>query len=152
MRFVPGDPAVVVLGCKATPEGVRAMPEAFRLDEPLPAQYVRWLAGLVRGGFGLDFRQNEPIGLMILDRLPVTVELTVLASAGAALIGIPLGLLGGARRRGLADRATLAIGLVGVSIPDFWRSEEHTSELQSRLHLVCRLLLEKKNIYIRNIT
>jgi len=46
--------------------------------------------------------------------------LTVLATAGAALIGIPLGLLGGARRRGLADRATLAIGLVGVSIPDFW--------------------------------
>src|SRR5207247_1679888 len=83
---------------------------------PLPSQFARWLAGLVRGDFGLDFRQNEPIGRMILDRLPVTVELTVLASAGAALIGIPLGLLGGARRRGLADRATLAIGLVGVSI------------------------------------
>src|SRR5207249_10428777 len=119
MRFVPGDPAVVVLGYKATPEGVRALREAFHLDEPLPAQYARWLAGLVRGDFGLDFRQNEPIGRMILDRLPVTVELTVLASAGAALIGIPLGLLGGARRRGLADRATLAIGLVCVSIPDF---------------------------------
>src|SRR5437870_863701 len=77
-------------------------------------------AVVVRGDFGVDFRQNEPIGRMILDRLPVTLELTLVATAGAALIGIPLGLLGGARRRGFADRATLAIGLVGVSIPDFW--------------------------------
>src|SRR5438067_1512786 len=83
MRLVPGDPAVVVLGYKATPEGVRALREAFHLDEPLPAQYVRWLAGLVRGDFGVDFRQSEPIGRMILGRLPVTLELTLVATAGA---------------------------------------------------------------------
>jgi peptide/nickel transport system permease protein len=120
MRFVPGDPAVVVLGYKATPEGVRALREAFHLDEPLLRQYLRWLAGAAHGDFGLDFRQNEPIGRMILDRLPVTIELTLLATACAALIGVPLGLLGGGRRGGIADRAALAIGLVGVSIPDFW--------------------------------
>src|SRR5881392_389557 len=120
MRFVPGDPAVVVLGYKATPEGVRALREAFHLDEPLSEQYLRWLAGLVRGDFGVDFRQNEPIGRMILDRLPVTLELTILASVTAAVIGVPLGLLGGGRRGGAADRAALAIGLVGISIPDFW--------------------------------
>src|SRR5439155_21622069 len=68
----------------------------------------------------LGFRQNEPIGRMILHGLPVTLELTLLAAAGTALIGIPLGLLGGAQRRGFADRATFAIGLVGVSIPGFW--------------------------------
>jgi peptide/nickel transport system permease protein len=117
---VPGDPAVVVLGFKATPDGVRALRAAFHLDEPLPVQYVRWLGGVVRGDFGLDFRQNEPIGRMILDRLPVTLELTLLASLCAALIGVPLGLLGGGRRGGAADRAALAVGLVGVSIPDFW--------------------------------
>ena len=120
MRLVPGDPAVVVLGFKATPDGVRALRAAFHLDEPLPVQYVRWLGGVVRGDFGLDFRQNEPIGRMILDRLPVTLELTLLASLCAALIGVPLGLLGGGRRGGAADRAALAVGLVGVSIPDFW--------------------------------
>jgi peptide/nickel transport system permease protein len=120
MRLVPGDPAVVVLGYKATPESVRALREAFHLDEPLPAQYLRWLGGVTRGDFGVDFRQNEPIGRMILDRLPVTIELTALATACAALIGVPLGLLGGGRRGGAADRAALAIGLVGVSIPDFW--------------------------------
>jgi peptide/nickel transport system permease protein len=120
MRLVPGDPAVIVLGYKATPEGVRALRETFHLDDPLPEQYLRWLWGAARGDFGIDFRQNEPIGRMILDRLPVTFELTLLAALGAVVIGIPLGLLGGARRGGAADRATLAMGLVGISVPDFW--------------------------------
>jgi peptide/nickel transport system permease protein len=120
MRLVPGDPAVAVLGYKATPEGIKALREAFHLDDPLPQQYVRWLAGVARGDFGLDFRQNEPIGRMILDRLPVTLELTLLASVCAAVIGVPLGLLGGGRRGSVADRAALAVGLVGISIPDFW--------------------------------
>src|SRR5215510_10489070 len=111
MRVVPGDPATVVLGFKATPEGIRALREAFHLDEPVAQQYLRWLAGVTRGDFGLDFRQNEPIGRMILDRLPVTLELTLLATMGAALLGIPLGVLGGARRGGVADRTALAVGL-----------------------------------------
>src|SRR5256712_14046993 len=70
MRLVPGDPAVVILGYKATPDGVRALREAWHLDEPWPAQYLRRLAGLVRGGFGLDFRQNGPIGRRVPDRPP----------------------------------------------------------------------------------
>jgi peptide/nickel transport system permease protein len=120
MRLVPGDPAVVVLGYKATPEGVKALREAFHLDEPVVQQYLRWVGAAARGDFGLDFRQNEPIGQMILDRLPVTLELTLVATLCAAVLGIPLGLLGGGRRGGVADRAALAVGLVGVSIPDFW--------------------------------
>jgi peptide/nickel transport system permease protein len=120
MRVVPGDPAVTVLGYKATPDSVRALREAFHLDEPLPAQYLRWFGGVLRGDFGLDFRQNEPIGEMILARLPVTVELTLLATLCAVLLGVPLGLLGGARRGGAADRASLTLGLLGISIPDFW--------------------------------
>src|SRR6266850_1229816 len=86
MRVIPGDPAVVVLGYKATPESIRAMRETFHLDESLPTQYARWLAGILRGDFGIDFRQNEPIGRMIVERLPVTIELTLLAALAAALI------------------------------------------------------------------
>src|SRR5262245_20790950 len=120
MRMVPGDPAVVVLGYKATPESVQAFRQSFHLDERLPHQYLRWLTGVARGDFSLDYRQNEPIGQMILDRLPVTIELTLVAAVCATLIGVPLGLLGGGRQGGAADRAALAIGLVGISIPDFW--------------------------------
>jgi peptide/nickel transport system permease protein len=120
MRLVPGDPAVVVLGFKATPEGVRALRQAFHLDEPVWTQYLRWVGGAVRGDLGHDFRQNEPIGGMIRARLPVTMELTALAALGAVLIGVPLGLLAGGRRGGGADRGSMALGLVGISIPDFW--------------------------------
>ena len=120
MRLVPGDPAVTVLGYKATPEGVAALRKAFHLDEPVAEQYLRWLGAAVRGDLGHDFRQNEPIGQMVLDRLPVTLELTALAALCTALIGVPLGLLAGGRRGGGADRAAMAVGLIGVSIPDFW--------------------------------
>ena len=120
MRLVPGDPATVVLGYKATPESVKALRQAFHLDESIPRQYVRWLGGALVGDFGHDFRQNEPIGQMIRARLPVTLELTALAAAVAAMIGVPLGLVAGARRGGAADRTSLAVGLVGVSVPDFW--------------------------------
>jgi peptide/nickel transport system permease protein len=120
MRLVPGDPAVAVLGYKATPDGIRALREAFHLDEPVVQQYVRWLGAAARGDLGHDFRQNEPIGRMILDRLPVTLELTLLAALCTTLIGVPLGLLAGGRRGGAADRAALAVGLLGVSVPDFW--------------------------------
>src|SRR5207245_2219571 len=60
------------------------------------------------------------MGGMIVDRLPVTIELTLLAALAAALIGVPLGLLAGSRRGGAADRASLALGLLGISLPDFW--------------------------------
>src|SRR5215510_2094754 len=78
MRVIPGDPAVVVLGYKATPESIRAMRQTFHLDEPLPTQYGRWLGGVVRGDFGIDFRQNEPIGRMLLPRMPIPFPLTAL--------------------------------------------------------------------------
>ena len=120
MRLVPGDPAVTVLGYKATPESVRALREAFHLDEPLPVQYLRWLGGVLHGDLGLDFRQNEPIAEMILARLPVTFEVTVLATIWAVLVGVPLGLLGGGRRGSTVDRASLTAGLLGISVPDFW--------------------------------
>src|SRR5207237_77395 len=113
MRLVPGDPAVVVLGYKATPEGVRALREAFHLDEPVAQQYLRWLAGVLRGDFGLDFRQNEPIGRMILERLPVTLELTLLATLctalrrAAVLDVVQRGFVQFARAKGLAERAIL---------------------------------------------
>jgi peptide/nickel transport system permease protein len=110
---------VVVLGYKATPRasGRCARPSTRRVA----ADAVRALArGILRGDFGIDFRQNEPIGRMIVERLPVTIELTLLAALAAALIGVPLGLLAGARRGGAADRASLARGLLGISLPDFW--------------------------------
>src|SRR2546427_380981 len=107
MRVIPGDPAVVVLGYKATPESIHAMRESFHLDEPLPQQYVRWLGGVLHGDFGIDFRQNEPIGRMIVDRLPVTLELTALAALAAVLDVVHRPFVQFARAKGLGERAIL---------------------------------------------
>src|SRR5205809_454835 len=118
MRFVPGDPAVVVLGYKATPEGVRALREAFHLDEPLPAQYARWLAGLVRGDFWLDIRPEEPIGESLLENLQhLVLPALTLALSRAAVLGrlsraavldvAQRGFVQCARAKGLAEHAVL---------------------------------------------
>src|SRR6266852_9979615 len=78
MRVIPGDPAVVVLGYKATPESIRAMRESFHLDEPLPSQYARWLGGMLRGELRQHDRHNQPIGGQTLDRLVLTHDGTAL--------------------------------------------------------------------------
>lgn len=119
VRLVPGDPAQAILGMYATPESVAAMREELHLDEPVVVQYLRWLGGVVRGDLGTDFQTGESISARIIDRLPVTLELTLLSMLFSALIAIPLGMLA-ARRGGTADVGASAVGFLGISIPDFW--------------------------------
>ena len=84
-------------------------------------QYVNWLGGVLQGDFGLDYRSNEPIiGSMLLDRLPVTLELTGLALLLSIVFAIPLGVIAAVRRGRVADKATQSVSLVGISIPEFW--------------------------------
>lgn len=119
IRLVPGDPVMVILGLRATPESIAALRGQLRLDDPLVEQYLRWLSDLLRGDLGVDFRTHEPIREMLLTRLPVTLELAVMAMLMSALIGIPLGILA-ATRRGIADGGATGLGFIGISIPDFW--------------------------------
>ena len=93
MRLVPGDPAAIVLGYKATPETIRALRQTFHLDAPLPEQYLRWLGDLVRLDLGVSLRSSVPVREIILQRLPVTAELAVLAVVVAMLMGVPLGIV-----------------------------------------------------------
>jgi peptide/nickel transport system permease protein len=91
----------------------------LRLNDPLLVQYGHWLGGVLRGDLGVDYRTHEPIREQLLSRLPVTLEMALLAMAMSALLAIPLGLIA-ATRRGVAEHGTQALGLIGVSIPDFW--------------------------------
>jgi len=120
IRLVPGDPALVILGLRATPESVAALRQELRLDDPIAVQYLSWLGNVLRGDLGVDYRTHEPIAEMIVTRLPVTLEMALLAMLMAMAMGIPLGVLAAVRRRGLADQGSTALGLVGISIPDFW--------------------------------
>jgi peptide/nickel transport system permease protein len=117
---VPGDPVLAVLGLNATPQLVAKLREDLGLDDPIYVQYFNWLAGVLHGDFGLDYRSDEPIGGMLLERLPVTLELTAMALAMAVAAAIPLGVIAAVRRGRLPDKAMQGLSLAGISVPDFW--------------------------------
>ncbi len=119
IRLIPGDPALVILGLRSSPENIQVLRQDLRLDDPLWVQYGHWLGGVLRGDLGLDYRTHEPIREQLLSRLPVTLEMAFLAMAMSALLAIPLGLLA-ATRRGAPEHGTMLLGLIGISIPDFW--------------------------------
>ena len=120
IRLVPGDPVLAVLGLNATPELVARLREDLGLNDPIYVQYVNWLTDLLHGDFGLDYRSNESIGRLLLDRLPVTIELTAMALVLSIVFAIPIGVVAAVRRGRVADKASQGISLVGISIPDFW--------------------------------
>jgi peptide/nickel transport system permease protein len=120
IRLIPGDPVLVILGLRSTPENIQTLREQLRLNDPLIVQYVHWGGNLLRGDLGEDFRTHEPITTQLLTRLPVTLEMAFLAMLMSAAMAIPLGVMAAVRRRGLADQGTTLLGLLGISIPDFW--------------------------------
>jgi len=119
IRLVPGDPALVILGLRATPESLATLREQLNLNDPVYVQYGNWIWNALRGDLGVDYRTHEPITDMIVTRLPVTLEMAVLGLLFAALLGVPLGIIA-AVRRGPADVASTGLGLFGISIPEFW--------------------------------
>jgi len=119
IRLVPGDPAQTMLGFRATPESVATVRAQLHLDESLPAQYGDWIGGVVRGDLGRDYISGESVSGLIRERLPVTLELTVLAMLAGLLVGVPLGVLA-ARRSGPVARFASGFVVLGVAIPDFW--------------------------------
>jgi peptide/nickel transport system permease protein len=120
LHLVPGDPALAVLGIHATPELASQLRSDFGLDQPIYVQYLTWLGGVLQGDFGLDYRSNQEIASMILDRLPVTFELALLSLGIAILVAIPLGTLAAVWKGRAPDKAAQGISMVGISIPDFW--------------------------------
>jgi peptide/nickel transport system permease protein len=119
IRLVPGDPVTTMLGFRATPENVATIRAALGLDQPLLQQYLNWISGIFRGDFGTDYVSGASLTELLAQRLPVTLELTILAMVFAVLVGVPLGVLA-AIRPGKWRRATGAFVIGAVSIPDFW--------------------------------
>ncbi len=120
LRLVPGDPARAVLGLNATPDLVAQMHRTYHLDEPIHVQYLSWVAGIIHGNFGVDYRSDQPITQLLLQALPVTLELVFLALPLAIIIAVPLGALAAVRQGRPIDKVAQGLSLVGISIPDFW--------------------------------
>ena len=119
IRALPGDPAIAFGGENRDPAVLAAIRHHYGLDQPLPVQYVKWLALAVQGDLGRDQREL-PVAQTIVQRLPTTLELAGLSIFIGVLIGIPAGIIAAVRQRKTSDYVATSAALVGLSVPHFW--------------------------------
>jgi len=123
LRLVPGTVVEQMIGADAiaNPVMVEELRRFFGLDQPWYLQYSRWIGGLAHGDLGTSWRTGKPVVSLILERLPVTIELALLSVVFALLIGIPAGIVSAARRDQAVDNVTRVGALLGLSVPVFWQ-------------------------------
>ncbi len=119
-QLLPGDPAKILAGEEQDPSVVAYLRERMHLDEPLPLRYAYWIGGVLKGDLGESVRTQQPVLELVLQKLPVTVELALLAFAIALAIGIPAGIIAAVGRGTGWDAAANAFALWGISMPNFW--------------------------------
>lgn len=117
-RYV-GDPISQMTGVETSVEDQARLREELGLNDPFVAQFYRFTADMVQGDFGYSYRTRQPVGDMIADRIPATLELGIVALLISLIVGIPAGVYTALRPRGIATQAILMTTLVGVSIPTF---------------------------------
>ena len=115
-----GDPAALYLPEGATDAQISALRERLGLDQPLHVQFATFLTSMVRGDFGTSLWHRRPAVDLILERLPATIELTLIALAFAVAIAIPIGVLSAVWRNSAFDAVARIVALLGLSIPNFW--------------------------------
>jgi peptide/nickel transport system permease protein len=119
-KLLPGDPVLVMAGEERDPEVLAYLREQYRLNDPLIVQYFHWVGNVLQGDLGMSLRTRQPVATLIADKLPVTIQLAVMAMIIAFLIGIPAGILSAVRKGTLTDYVANVIALSGLSIPNFW--------------------------------
>ena len=119
-QLLPGDPAIVLAGEDRDPNVVAYLREKMHLDEPLPVRYLYWIKGVLHGDLGESLRMQKPVLELILEKLPVTIELAGFAIVIALVIGVPAGILSAVKRNTAWDYGANAVALWGLSTPNFW--------------------------------
>lgn len=122
MQLIPGDVVDAIIGTEANlSDDARAtMERVLGVDKPITAQYISWLTALLRGDLGVSLISGASVLDELLRGLPVTVELAILSSLIAVIGGLPLGVISAVHRRGWTDGITRLVGLLGLSMPNFW--------------------------------
>lgn len=120
IHLVPGDPAEMMLGERASKQALQELREQLGLDKPLHVQYGRFISRLLRGDLGRALRTNEKITTEIAERFPATVELALAAMVFAVTFGMLAGVISATRQYSLFDYSGMVLSLVGVSMPIFW--------------------------------
>ncbi|NOT05548.1 MAG: ABC transporter permease [Anaerolineales bacterium] len=119
-RLIPGDPCRAMLGEKATKVVCDEFNHRHGLDRPIPVQFGVYVNEIAHGDFGSSFRYSKPITELLMERLPITVELSFAALLVSIFIGIPLGVISAVRHNSWVDVVTMMWANVGVSMPVFW--------------------------------
>ncbi len=120
LRLIPGDPALVMLGERATQENINRVREQLGLNKPIHEQYLIFLGKALRGDLGRSVLRQEPVTQEIIRRFPATIELALGAMLIALVVGIPAGVISAVRRGSWFDAASMLVALTGVSMPIFW--------------------------------
>lgn len=120
LHFIPGDPAIVLLGERATPEQVAALREQLGLNQPLPLQYLAFLNNLLHLNLGISIISGIPVVNEIKTRFPATFELALAAMVVALAVGIPAGIVAAVNKNNWLDHLTMTGSLLGVSLPVYW--------------------------------
>jgi len=119
-QLLPGDPAMILAGEDQDPALIAHLRATLHLDEPLPLRYAYWIGGVLQGDLGESVRTQQPVLDLIVQKLPVTIELALLAMAVALLIGIPTGIIAAVGRDTPWDYGATVFALSGLSMPNFW--------------------------------
>src|SRR6185369_870136 len=117
--LLPGDLAMTILADQATPENLEALRRDMGLDQPIWQRYFTWLGHVMQGDFGRSFRTGQTVLQAVAERLPVSIELMLLAQIGALAIGVPLAIICAARSGGPFDRFMTGSAFAMLSVPTF---------------------------------
>ncbi len=119
-KILPGDPVLVMAGEERDPAVLEFLREKYRLNDPLPQQYLAWMQQVLQGNLGISLRTDIPVTTLIAQKLPVTLQLAVMAIFFALISGIPLGILAAVRKGKAAEFGANLFALSAMSIPNFW--------------------------------
>jgi peptide/nickel transport system permease protein len=119
-KLLPGDPVLTMAGEERDPQVLEYLRQKYRLDDPIPVQYFAWIGSALTGNLGISLRTDIPVLDLIMSKLPVTLELAILAMIVALAIGIPTGIISAVKKGTAVDYTANVIALSGLSIPNFW--------------------------------
>lgn len=120
MSFMPGNPARLLLGEKATADAIEALNIEMGLNDPFFIRYIRYMGDVLSGDFGISYRTGMPVAEEVVRRFPTTLKLAVLSVVFATAIGLPLGILSAVKQYSWIDSLTTVLGLGFISMPPFW--------------------------------
>lgn len=119
-QLLPGDPATIMAGEDRDPGVIAAIRARYHFDQPIPVQYLYWVKAVATGDLGQSIRLNVPVRDLVAEKLPVTLQLAVMAMVIALALGITAGVLAAVRRNSALDYAVSVLSLLGLSTPNFW--------------------------------